>query len=90
MKVKIKTKGLEPGKRLDLKKVDTWSLWDGNTLLEEKVPIPDAGLGLDHYKCIANDEDTVSVVRFADLHRHSDNSLRDGILKVPDMVKHTE
>lgn len=90
MKVKIKTKGLEPGKRLDLKKVDTWSLWDGDTLLEEKVPIPDAGLGLDHYKCIVNDEDTVSVVRFADLHRHSDNSLRDGILKVPDMVKHTE
>ena len=90
MKVKIKTAGMEAGKCLDLKKVDSWSLWDGDTLLEEKVPIPDAGLGLDHYKCIVNDDNTVSVVRFADLHRHSDNSLRDGILKVPDMVKHTE
>lgn len=29
----------------------------------------------------------VSIARFADLHRHSDNSLLDGICKVKDMVK---
>jgi len=90
MQVKIKTTGLEEGKRLDLKKVDGWSLWDGETLLENSVPVPDTKLGLDHYKCIANGDDTVSVVLFADLHRHSDNSLRDGILKVGDMAKYTE
>lgn len=89
MQVKIKT-AVDEGKRLDLKKADGWSLWDGETLLEESVPVPDAKLGLDHYKCIANGDGTVNVVLFADIHRHSDNSLRDGIMKVGDMAKHTE
>ena len=87
MLVKIKTAGLKAGRRLDLKKVaDGWSLWDGETLLEESVPVPDTQLGLDHYKCIVNDDKTVRVVRFADIHRHSDNSLKDGILRIGDMV----
>jgi len=91
MLVKIKTAGLKAGRRLDLKKVaDGWSLWDGETLLEESVPVPDTQLGLDHYKCIVNDDKNVRVVRFADIHRHSDNSLKDGILRISDMVKHTE
>lgn len=32
----------------------------------------------------------VNVIRFADLHRHSDCSLMDGLSKIPDMVKKTE
>ncbi len=32
---------------------------------------------------------TVSIARYADLHRHSDNSLLDGICKVSDMVKYS-
>lgn len=31
----------------------------------------------------------VSIARYADLHRHSDNSLLDGICKVSDMVKYS-
>ena len=40
MQVTIKT-AVDEGEREDLKKADGWSLWDGETLLEESVPVPD-------------------------------------------------
>lgn len=46
-------------------------------------------LRLDEYRCIYTNQE-VTVIRFADLHRHSDCSLMDGLSKIPDMVKKTE
>lgn len=92
MNIKIKTTGLNAGVRLDLKKNGSvWDLYQGETSLEHGIVFNDSALGLDHYKVIVNDDvQSVRVVRFADLHRHSDNSLKDGIIKVSDMVKRTE
>lgn len=94
MQVKITASGLKPGARLDLKKSDSgvWSLWSGEKELQSGLSVDDKCLRLDHYKCIVNDDGggSVRIVRFADLHRHSDNSLLDGITKVPDMVEATE
>lgn len=92
MNIKIKTTGLSAGLRLDLKKNGSvWDLYQGETSLEQGIAFNDSALGLDHYKVIVNDDtQSVRVVRFADLHRHSDNSLKDGIIKVSDMAKRTE
>lgn len=46
-------------------------------------------LGRKKYRGIYHDG-VVDVIRFADLHRHSDCSLMDGLSKIPDMVKKTE
>lgn len=92
MNIQVTAPDLVAGQRLNMKKVDgAWSLWDENTLIAEHLAVQDAKLGLDHYKCIVSDDcASVRVVRFADLHRHSHNSLKDGMIKVPDMVAHTE
>lgn len=81
----------EPGTRLDIKKSGSgWSLWVGENEVE-RVKVDDTNLGLDHYKVIVRDDGTsATVVRFADLHRHSDNSLMDGVTPVSVMVKRTE
>lgn len=91
MKITVKSGGLTPGKRLDIRRnEDDWALWEGDTRLES-VKVNDARLGLDHYKVIVSgDGRSAEVVLFADLHRHSDNSLLDGMTKVPDMVDATE
>lgn len=92
MDIKLKTTGLAAGLRLDLKKNGpAWDLYQGEANLEQGLSFNDSALGLDHYKVIVNDDaQSVRIVRFADLHRHSDNSLKDGIIKVSDMVKRTE
>lgn len=48
------------------------------------------GLGRLQYRLIGMADGTAKVIRFSDIHRHSDHSLQDSILKVKDMVKHTE
>lgn len=80
-----------PGARLDIKKSGPgWSLWAGENEVEQ-VKVDDTSLGLDHYKVIVRDDGlSATVVRFADLHRHSDNSLMDGVTPVSVMVKRTE
>lgn len=80
-----------PGARLDIKKSGAgWSLWAGENEVEQ-VKVDDTCLGLDHYKVIVKDDGvSATVVRFADLHRHSDNSLMDGVTPVSVMVKRTE
>lgn len=91
MLIKFK-KAQEPGTRLDIRKFSSgWSLWAGEEQIEKNVKIDDKDLGLDHYKVIVQ-QDGVSamVVRFADLHRHSDNSLMDGVIPVGKMVARTE
>ena len=81
-----------PQARLDLRRNSTgWELWDREELIEGKIKFDDKALGLNHYKVIVC-EDGVSakIVRFADLHRHSDNSLVDGMTTVSTMVERTE
>ena len=57
----------------------------------EQVVFNDRGLGLDKYRVIVQEDGrSAMVIRFADLHRHSDYSLMDGMTTVPEMVKHTE
>ena len=92
MKIQLHTTDIQPETRLDMKKEPngTWSVFKDNTLIAADIQFDDHDLGLDHYKIITNDENSARVVRFADLHRHSDNSLKDGIIKVSDMVQHTE
>lgn len=55
------------------------------------LPSPEmVALGRQSYKVIMDAPDSGRVVRFADLHRHSDNSLLDGMTKVSEMAKATE
>lgn len=49
-----------------------------------------SALGRDCYRLIGLETGEARVIRFSDLHRHSDNSLRDAILKIKDMVAGTE
>ena len=91
MLIKFK-KAQEPGTRLDIRKFNSgWSLWAGEEQIEKNVKIDDKDLGLDHYKVIVQQDGlSAMVVRFADLHRHSDNSLMDGVIPVGKMVACTE
>lgn len=56
--------------------------------VEDKAPY--TVLRRDNYRLLGLDDGTARVIRFADLHRHSDNSLQDGLTKVKDMVAKTE
>jgi len=80
-----------PGERLDIRKDgNRWKLWDKENDLG-MVKVDDKDFGLDHYKVIVGDDGmSGSVVRFADLHRHSDCSLMDGTTQIPVMVEKTE
>ncbi len=49
-----------------------------------------AVLNRSEYRLLGLPNGDARVIRFADLHRHSDNSLQDGMTKVSDMVKRTE
>lgn len=71
---------------------------DGNWLIciqDELVKkIPDGpefkSLGLNSYRLLGVEEGVGRVIRFSDLHRHSDCSLLDGMTKISEMVKRTE
>lgn len=86
---------LPDGAYIELKK-DSEQRWifavnDQNIFAKVSVPAHTAPLTRDHYRCVYHaDDKTASIIRFADLHRHSDNSLMDGLSKVPDIVKATE
>lgn len=72
---------------------DGWALSnDKKEPLNLTFPNTDAMsvLGRSEYRILGLDDGTSRVIRFSDLHRHSDNSLQDGMTKVPDMVAHTE
>lgn len=81
------------GSYVDIERLDTG--WHAKTS-EGYVPVASVTLGLgelglDHYKTILMDDcHSATVIRFADLHRHSDNSLLDGMTKVLEMVARTE
>lgn len=90
MRVKFKTQQ-EPGTHLHICRNGTnWTLQSAGGTIEQVV-FNDRGLGLDKYRVIVQEDGrSAMVIRFADLHRHSDYSLMDGMTTVPEMVKHTE
>lgn len=70
-----------------------WEISDaGHAPLNIVIPFSEdaAVLGRDEYRLIGQSDGTAMVIRFSDLHRHSDNSLQDGMTKVKDMVARTE
>lgn len=72
---------------------DGWSISDAaHAPLDIVVPFSDEHkvLGREEYRLIGQSDGTAMVIRFSDLHRHSDNSLQDGMTKVKDMVARTE
>lgn len=80
-------------KFLLLEKADgNWSLKTANMaskITDESTIAELNRLGRNTYHCTVKDTE-VSVIRFADLHRHSDCSLLDGQSKVSEIVKKTE
>lgn len=68
---------------------------EGENLLFNGTPVAEKGHAMrqSSYQGIVTDLDpfkvTVSVARFADLHRHSDCSLLDGISKISDIAKYS-
>lgn len=81
----------EPGTHLHIcRDGANWTLQGVDGAIEQVV-FNDRGLGLDKYRVIVQEDGrSAMVIRFADLHRHSDYSLMDGMTTVPEMVKHTE
>lgn len=91
MRIKFTTPQ-EPGIYLHIRRANrVWTLCGVKGEEIEKVSVNDAGLSLDCYRVIVQaDGKSALVIRFADLHRHSDYSLMDGMTKIPEMVKRTE
>lgn len=47
-------------------------------------------LNLPHYKVNVTDDEHYTIVRYANLHQHTENSLLDGIVKIPELANKTE
>lgn len=90
MKIQFETRQ-EPGRHLHiLKNGNSWTLQGAEGSIEE-ISVDDKRLGLDKYRVIVQDDGkSALVIRFADLHRHSDYSLMDGMTTVQEMAQRTE
>lgn len=88
----INVSGLEPGKYAEMVRENgNWILTiDGAMVGQVKDTHEFYALGRDHYRILGVGEGIGRVIRFADLHRHSDCSLLDGMTKIPEMVERTE
>lgn len=89
----VKAKGMlaEAGQLVDLlRESDAWYLAAGG----ERYPVSRTRelelLGRSAYKAVMKTADSAMVIRFADLHGHTDNSLLDGMVKVKDKAKAAE
>lgn len=83
---------LNDGEYLELVKKDgSWFLSSNEATQPVPATVNLSGLGMEKYRCIYHaSEASALVIRFSDLHRHSDYSLMDGQSKVADIVKKTE
>lgn len=91
--MRIKTKGQIPeGKYGWLTRTDTgWdALYDDKVIAKVRKSREMSVLGRDKYRLLGLPDGDARVIRFADLHRHSDCSLKDSIIKIKDLVEHTE
>lgn len=69
---------------------DGWNISYGTEVVH--LPeLPDGKtLGLDTYRVQGLPGGNARIITYADLHRHSDGSLKDGVTQIPQMVKKTE
>ena len=83
---------LKDGEYLHLRRQNgNWVLSTNDEFISVPETMDMSALGRDEYMCIFKEEDdTALVIRFSDLHRHSDYSLMDGQSKVADMAAKTE
>lgn len=83
---------LSVGTYVDIFRTNT-NRWHFHSEKWEELPLPDFpgmdALTRNSYKGIVC-EDGIKVIRFADLHRHSDCSMMDGMSKISDIVAKTE
>lgn len=70
-----------------------WAIYDKDHAPLD-LTIPNSGeldvLGRDEYRLLGMEDGMSRVIRFSDLHRHSDNSLQDGMSTVKEIVEATE
>ena len=91
--MQIKAKNLIPDGKYGwlIKREDGWDVSYDDSVIMKLKPKKEMGvLGRDRYRLLGLPDGNARVIRFADLHRHSDSSLKDSIIKIKDMVKHTE
>lgn len=91
--MRIKAEGKIPdGQYGWLVRTDTgWNaVYDGEIIAEVEKKKEMSLLGRDRYRLLGLPSGEARVIRFADLHRHSDCSLQDSIIKIKDMVVRTE
>lgn len=90
--MKVEVKDLAAGAYAELVRTESgWNVCiDGAEALPVAHTSQFATLGRDRYKLLGLGDGTARVIRFADLHRHSDCSLLDGMTKIKDMVQATE
>lgn len=84
--------GLEPQKYAEMERLSgKWHISIDGTLVSQMQDEPMfQALGLNKYRLLGVEPNVGRVIRFADLHRHSDCSLLDGMTKIDEMVAHTE
>lgn len=90
--MRIQVNSIKPGEYAEM--VRTPNGWD---IIKDGEPVcclPNrpqfSPLGRPQYKLLGLENGEARIIRFADLHRHSDNSLLDGMTQIPEMVKRTE
>lgn len=90
--MKMKVPGLTKGQYAEMQRNSgEWTIsLNGAVVSREKNEGPLLKLGLHHYRLLGVEDNVGRVIRFADLHRHSDASLLDGMNKISDLVKGTE
>ena len=82
----------EPGTYVHLRKEgNEWNVYDdiGNKV-PATLPATLDQLKRDTYRLLVLENNEARVIRFADIHRHSDCSLLDGMTKIKEMVARTE
>lgn len=90
--MRINVPNLQPGKYADMRReADGWGLYiAGKRVNKISFQQKFKDLGLNHYKILGIADCEGIVIRYADMHRHSDCSLLDGMTKISEMVKRTE
>lgn len=90
--MRVNVNGLLQGEYAEMQRCgQNWEIYINNELVNRiSNSIDFKDLGLNKYRLIGLGNNEARVIRFADLHRHSDCSLLDGMTKIPDMVEKTE